>query len=79
MRHAGGRLPSVVGEYNEVTTVATIVEEVPPLLDALEAGGVNLSARADMVRYGLRWIIRLFLNDAFYLRCSLNLDTTCTP
>ena len=27
MRHADGRLPSVVGEYNEVTSVATIVED----------------------------------------------------
>ena len=63
MRHADGRFRSVGGEYDEVTGVATTIDDIPPLLDVLEAGGVQQSSKADMVRYSLRWIIGSFLND----------------
>ena len=41
MRHADGRLRSIEGDFIEVTSVATIIEDIPPLLDALEAGAVK--------------------------------------
>ena len=39
-RHADGQLRSVAGDFNGETSVATIIEDIPTLLLALEATSV---------------------------------------
>lgn len=63
MWHADGWVRSFGREHDEETGIATPIDDIPPLLDGLEAGGVQQSSKADMVRYYSRWINRSFLND----------------
>ena len=79
MRHADGRFRSIGRDHDEATGVATTIDDIPPLLDVLEAGGVQQSSRADMVRYSLRWINRSFLNHVVQIKFLSILDTLCTP